>query len=215
MWIWCTPLCTRSTFTLPGPCPRPWLALGEVEDDLLGLDLAVVVGQVHPRAGSRCPVAERAARHRQAEQQQRVTVVPSAGQYLHAAGHDRLGIGVQALHVLVRAGEIGVGWIGGGRGDPDPHLGREHAARLVEVVVAPALAVRAGAGDGPGSASIRTWLSRATARRWSATSHRPGSGTRPRSLAPPPNSSWWSGSPGRSRQPAWMASSRCSPRTPG
>src|SRR5260221_11210693 len=123
MWIWCTPLCTRSTFTLPGPCPRPWLALGEVEDDLLGLDLAVVVGQVHPRAGSRCPVPERAARHRQAEQQQRVTVVPSAGQHLHAAGRDRLGIGVQALLVLDRAGGMGGGWCRAGLVDRDPAPG--------------------------------------------------------------------------------------------
>ena len=38
----------------------PRSILSQVEDDLLGLDLAVAVDQVHPRAGSRCPLAERA-----------------------------------------------------------------------------------------------------------------------------------------------------------
>lgn len=33
--------------------------------------------------------------------------------------------------------------------------------------------------------------------------------------ARPPSSSWWSGSPGRSRRPTWAASSPCSPRTSG
>ena len=56
--------------------PRPaWSVLGEVEDDLFGLDLAVV-DHVQPGAGCGCPRAERAACHRQREQEQRVVVVP-------------------------------------------------------------------------------------------------------------------------------------------
>jgi RNA polymerase sigma-70 factor (TIGR02960 family) len=42
-----------------------------------------------------------------------------------------------------------------------------------------------------------------------------GSGNRPRRLTLPPSRSWLSGSPGPSTPPTWMASSPCSPRTPG
>jgi hypothetical protein len=42
-----------------------------------------------------------------------------------------------------------------------------------------------------------------------------GSGNRHRGLIPPPSRNWWSGSPGHSKPPTWMASSPCSPATPG
>src|SRR6516225_5907957 len=96
----------------PGPGRS---VLSQVEDDLLGLDLAVVVDQVQPRTGSRGSLAERAACHRQAEQQQRVMVIPGAGQHPCAGGHDRLHIRDQALHVIAGAGEIGVRQGGVGR----------------------------------------------------------------------------------------------------
>src|SRR5215472_8697729 len=120
--------------------------LNQVEDDLLCLDLAVF-DQVQACAwrGDSCP--KWTASHCQGEQKQRVVVIASAGDNLHAASHHRLGVGDQALHVVVDASQVDVweGGIGGGHGDVD--VRRQCVARGVEVVVGPRLYLRAGEGD--------------------------------------------------------------------
>jgi len=126
------------------PASRSVHGAGDVEDDLLGLDLAVVVDQVQARARRLRSGAERAAGHGDGEGEQGVVLVASAGQDAQAAWQDRLGVGGQAFHVGVGSGQVSVGRVrrGGGGGDPD--IGRERAAGGVEVVAGPCPHVRGG-----------------------------------------------------------------------